>query len=324
MKSPLYIINEGVIYRKESTIYYQNKKIKKAIPINGISEILCYSKTTIRSGAAYYLMKMKIPVHFFNKYGFYVGSLYPRDYLIAGKIIILQAKYYLDINKRMEIAKEIVAGIKSNVLKTLKYYQNKGKEINTLPIENIEIQSTKNIYELLSTEGKIWNFYYSLFNEILKKFDFKKRLRRPPGDEINALISYGNSLLYSICLTEIYNTYLNPTISFLHEPSERRYSLALDISEVFKPLFVERTIFNLINKNKINKTHFEKIQNGIFLNDRGKHIFLKEFDDKLKTTINYPPLKKRISYRRLIRLECYKLMKHIIEDKKYKSFKMWW
>ena len=324
MKNPLYIINEGVVYRKGNTIYYQNKEVKKAIPINGISEIFCYSRTTIKSGAAYYLMQLGIPVHFFNKYGYYVGSLYPRDYLVAGKVIVLQAEHYLNFNKRMEIAKEIVRGIKHNILKTLNYYQRRGKSIDTSGIEAINIGKTKDIFELLSLEGKIWSLYYNSFNNILKSFSFEKRTRRPPRNEINALISFGNSLLYSVCLTEIYNTYLHPSISFLHEPSERRYSLVLDIAEIFKPLFVGRTIFKLVNKREINKDCFEKIQEGVFLNKKGKKIFLKEFDEKLKTTIKYPLLKRKITYRRLIRLECYKLIKHILGDKKYVSFKLWW
>jgi len=324
MKNPLYIINEGIIYRKGNTIYYQNKETKRALPINGISEIFCYARTTIKSGACYYLMQSGIPVHFFNKYGFYVGSLYPRDYLVAGKVIVKQAEHYLDIDSRMKIAREIVSGIKHNILKTLGYYQRRGKEIELDNIKDIDINTANSIPELLSLEGKLWNQYYGFFNNILKKFSFEKRTKRPPKNEINAMISFGNSLLYSICLTEIYNTYLNPTISFLHEPQERRYSLALDLAEIFKPLFVGRTIFNLINRKKVGENCFERVQEGVFLNNKGKRTFLKEFDEKLKTTIKHPNLKRKITYRRLIRLECYKLIKHILGDKEYVSFKMWW
>jgi len=324
MKKPIYLINEGILYRKGNTIYYQNKDIKKALPINAISEIICYAKVSIRSGATYYLMQLNTPVHFFNKYGYYVGSLYPRDYLVAGKIIIEQSKHYINTIKRLKIAKEIVLGIKHNVLKTLNYYQRRKKEINTREIEEINISSAKDIKELLAYEGRIWNFYYQSFNKILKNFEFIKRDIRPPTDEINALISFGNSLLYTICLTEIYNTYLNPAISYLHEPSERRFSLALDLAELFKPLFVGRTIFSLINRRQINENCFEKIQEGILLNKRGRKLFIAEFDKKLETTIKSPELKRKVSYRRLIRLECYKLIKHILDDKNYKSFRMWW
>lgn len=326
MKKPLYLTSTGILYKKGNTIYFQNKEIKKALPINAISEILCYTKVSIRSGAAYYLMSKNIPVHFFNKYGFYVGSLYPRDFLVAGKVIIAQAEHYSSPSKRLEIAKEIVEGIKHNILKSLSYYYRRGKsvEIDLQKIKRITPSLAKNINHLLAIEGELWHIYYNAFNEILLKFKFNKREIRPPSDEINALISFGNSMLYTVCLTEIYNTYLNPSISYLHEPSERRFSLALDISELFKPLFVGRTIFSLINTKQISEKHFDRIQNGIFLNDIGKRIFIKTFDKKLQTTIKYPEIKRRVSYRRLIRFECYKLLKHVLNDKKYKSFRMWW
>ncbi|OQX18244.1 MAG: CRISPR-associated endonuclease Cas1, partial [Candidatus Altiarchaeales archaeon A3] len=158
----------------------------------------------------------------------------------------------------------------------------------------------------MSVEGKIWDNYYKNFNEILKNFEFTTRERRPPTNEINALISFGNSLLYSTTLSEIYNTYLNPAISFLHEPQERRYSLALDVSEIFKPLLVERTIFKLVNKQMLTEKHFESELKGVYLNDEGKRIYLKEYDERLNTTIKHPTLDREVSYRRLIRLECYK------------------
>lgn len=323
MKKPLYITQEGVIYRKGNTIYFQNKDIKKVIPVNTISDIFCNGSISIRAGASHLLMKLNIPVHFFSKYGTYLGSLMPKNYLISGNLIVNQVKHYLDDNKRLEIAREIVFGIKHNILKTLEYYRRRGKNIFFDDIKSIEI-NPKDIKELISIEGRLWSYYYTKFNYILSKFKFLKREKKPPKGEINSLISYGNSILYTICLTEIYNTYLDPSISYLHEPSERRHSLALDIAELFKPLFVSRTIFSLINRKKINESCFSDIQYATFLNDKGKKIFLEKFNEKLKVIIYYPSLKKKISYRRLIRLECYKLIKHIIDDKKYKSFRMWW
>ena len=139
-----------------------------------------------------------------------------------------------------------------------------------------------------------------------------------------ALISFGNSLMYSEVLSQIYHTQLNPTISYLHEPLERRYSLALDIADVFKPVITDRIIFKLLNERILTEKHFLQEVNFAYLNEKGRRIFVEEFDKFLKRTIFYPPLKKRLSYRSLIRTECYKLIKHLVEDNKYQSFKMWW
>ena len=150
-----------------------------------------------------------------------------------------------------------------------------------------------------------------------------KREIRPPTTEINALISFGNSLLYVSALSEIYHTYLHPSVSFLHEPAERRFSLALDIADIFKPVIVERVIFKLINNNMLTKKDFDH-DVGVLLNDKGKKVFLKEYQAKLETTIKHPDTKRKVSYKYLMRLECYKLIKHVLGDKDYRSFRMWW
>ncbi|MDL0298323.1 CRISPR-associated endonuclease Cas1, partial [Clostridioides difficile] len=75
----------------------------------------------------------------------------------------------------------------------------------------------------------------------------------PPKDPVNALMSFGNSIMYTNVLSEIYKTQLDPTISFLHEPSTKRFSLSLDIAEIFKPIIIDTIIFSLINNKRINK-----------------------------------------------------------------------
>ena len=155
-------------------------------------------------------------------------------------------------------------------------------------------------------------------------FTFDKRTKRPPQNEINCLVSFLNSLLYTTILSELYKTQLHPAISYLHEPFERRFSLALDLAEMFKPLIVQRALLKLINKQEIKETHFRKDLKGCLLNEEGKKIVLKEFDDRLKLTIMHPELKRIVSHKRLIRLEAYKIIKHLVNDKTYNPFVIWW
>ena len=324
MKRPLYLTTEGIVKREGNTIYFVNKDVKRALPVEHISEVNCLARITVKSGAGYYLMKLGIPVHFFNKYGYYVGSLYPRDNLNSGLVIVKQVEHYLDKDKRMYIAGEMVKGIKDNILKNLKYYRKRGKDVNEYVerIENIDVHGDT-VTDLMNREAQIWQNYYRSFNAFIRGFKMEKREYHPPRDELNALISYGNSLLYTAALTEIYNTYLHPSISYLHEPSERRFSLALDIADIFKPVIVERVIFTVINNGIIKRSDF-KSDIGYYLKDDARKKFLKVYDEKMNTTIMHRDLHRKVSYRRLLRLEAYKLVKHILGDKKYKSFRMWW
>lgn len=328
-----FLTKNGIIQRKQNTIYFVYKEgvevIKKPLPIEKIYSIYCYGNVTVRSGALSYLMKLGVPVHFFNKFGFYEGSFWPRETLVSGFLVVKQAEHYLDKEKRLQLAKEFVEGSVDNLVINLNYYDRMNGELAE-EIEKIEelkkgLASAKQVTEIMAIEGNIREIYYKSWNKFLpQNFQFDKRTRMPPTNMINALISFGNSLVYSTCLTEIYNTQLNPTISYLHEPEERRFSLALDLAEIFKPLFTDRIIFKLVNKQIINEGFFEKELNYCMLNSEGKRIFLEEYNSKLDTTIKHRGLNRNVSYKRLIRLECYKMIKHFVGLQNYKAFRIWW
>ena len=151
----------------------------------------------------------------------------------------------------------------------------------------------------------------------------EKRVKRPPDNPLNAMISFGNSLLYTKTITAIYNTHLDQRISFLHEPSEGRFSLSLDISEVFKPVIVFKTIFDLVNHRKIQVSkHFDKSVNACLLNDEGRKIFIEAFEARMETVFEHPRLNRKVSYRTAIKLDCYKLIKAIMEDTEFVPFSM--
>jgi len=329
MKRNYYIMKSGRLKRKQNTIYFENVDGKIPIPLNNISSIFAMGELDINSKLLIYLSQNKIPVHFFNYYGYYSGTYYPREYLNSGFLVVKQVEHYIDSEKRQVIADEFVETAVYNILKNLMHYKKNDKDVD-LEIEKIKreaksIRDTKNIPELMSIEGRVRETYYNCFNKILRPgFEFEKRVKRPPDNMINALISFGNSLVYGTCLSEIYHTQLNPTISYLHEPGERRFSLSLDLSEVFKPVIADRIIFKLINNRMLKPEHFEEELNSCYLNDAGRRIFITEYDSKLKTTIQHKDLKRKVSYQRLMRLEAYKLVKHLIGEKEYSGLRMWW
>ena len=321
LRKNYYILSDGILKRKENTLYFVNNKGKKPIPINKIYSIYAYGQITFSSQVMSLLAKKGIPIHFFNYYGFYNGSYYPRETLLSGDLLVRQAEYYLNQSKRLELAKLFVEGAANNILKVLSYYKIENNVNEILK----ELTKTNKITEIMNVEGRIRSEYYSKFDEILpEEFKMEGRSRQPPKNMINSLISFGNSMMYSTVLTEIYNTQLNPTISYLHEPFERRFSLSLDLSEIFKPIFVDRLIFYLVNKRMITKKDFNQDLNCCLLNDSGRNKFIKEYNKRLEKTIKHKDLNKKVSYQRLIRLEAYKLKKHILGIKKYNPFVIWW
>lgn len=321
VKKNYYLLSEGILKRKENTIYFVNDKGTKPLPINKIRSIYAYGQITISSQVINLFAKEGILIHFFNYYGYYNGSYYPRESLLSGDLLIKQAEYNIDFNKRLELAKLFVEGAAKNILKVLAYYKigNNIKNILT------ELNKARRITEVMNVEGRIRAEYYNYFDDILPD-DFKMecRSRQPPTNMINSLISFGNSMMYSTVLTELYNTQLNPTISYLHEPAERRFSLALDLSEIFKPFLVDRIIFYLVNKKMITEKDFNQDLNCCLLNDKGRNTFIKEYNKRLEKTIKHKDLGRKVSYQKLIRLEAYKLKKHFLGLEKYDPFVIWW
>ena len=329
MKKPLILLKSGKLKKEANTlVFIPEEGNKKVVPVNGISEIEVFGELDINKRALEFLTQCKIPVHFYNHYGYYVGTYYPREHLNSGYVILKQAEHRLDPQLRLYLAKSFVIGAALNITKNLKAYVSKFPELKEV-IEEIAsfidlINEIEDIPSLMAIEGNIRELYYNSFSIFLKNFPFTKRTKRPPEDEINALISFGNTLLYTKVLSEIYSTHLDPRIGYLHETNMRSFSLNLDIAEIFKPIIVDRVIFSLINRGTLRKEHFEREVGVCYLNKEGKEKFIRAFEEKLSSTIKHKKLGRKVSFRRLIRLECYKLMKHLIEDEAYTPFVMWW
>jgi len=330
MKKSIYIFSSGELKRKDNTIFFENEEGKKFIPIENTSAIYVFGEVNVNKRFLEFLTQSGIILHFFNRYEYYVGTFYPREHLNSGYMILKQAEHYLEPAKRMKIAREFVTGASKNIQQVIRYYVNRGKPLAEVEdaIKKLDekIEVCESIEELMAIEGNIRDSYYQAFDVILGKpeFTFDRRSRRPPENYLNTLISFGNSLLYTIVLSEIYKTHLDPRIGFLHATNFRRFTLNLDVSEIFKPIIVDRVIFTLIGKNMITKEHFEKSMHGIVLKEAGMKTFVEELENKLSTTFNHRTLGKNVSYRRLIRLELYKLEKHLIGEEEFKAFVAKW
>ena len=318
-----YIFTSGILKRKDNTIFIENKEGKKPIPIEDIDQIFVFGEVDFNTKFLNFIAQNKICIHIFNYYGYYSGTFYPRETNVSGFITINQAKHYLDNEKRLKLASLFIKGAIHNIKRNLEKREGIEKEIDLIENYQKSVDKVDKISELMAIEGNVRKIYYKCFEKITN-WEFERRTIQPPKNPLNALISFGNSLVYSVVLKEIYHTPLNPSISFLHEPSERRFSLSLDISEIFKPIISDKLILRLINNKVITEKHFEKSLEGIYLNEEGKKIFVKEFDEQLENTILHRKLKKKVKYKTLIRLELYKLIKHLLEEEEYSPLKVWW
>ncbi|MFT8343062.1 MAG: type I-B CRISPR-associated endonuclease Cas1b [Clostridium beijerinckii] len=327
MGKDYYVFSPGRIKRKDNTIYFINADDeKRGIPIESIERIHFFSEIDLNSKFINYISQYDIILNFYNYYGFYSGSYYPRKKNISGFLVVEQAMAYKDNDERLFLAKSFIDSAIHHILRNMRRYEAVPDEyFEKIKNERETMMNAKTVQELMGAEGRIRKMYYECFKYMLKNdFGFIHRNRRPPKDPLNALISFGNGVMYTAILGEMYQTQLDPTISYLHEPSTKRFSLILDISEIFKPLIVDSIIFSLINNRRLNNSDFDTAEEVCFLNEKGKKKFLTEFENKMSTSIKHRKLNRSISYRQLIKLESYKLIKHLIKDEKYKPLKAWW
>lgn len=323
-----YIFSTGELFKQDDSITFRKNDKNNYIPVISTKEIYCFNDCTITTKLLDMFGKAGIVVHFFDYYGHYSGTFIPKEMYISGDLTIKQSEKFL--SDRLIIAKSIVKGIALNIRFVLyHYYRHDKKELKPLidylnkDVERLLNKSDK-IEQILTIEGNIWQRFYNSFQYFLpEEFLFNKRVRRPPDNPINCLISFGNTLLYTKTITQIYHTHLNQSISFLHSPSEGRFSLCLDLCEVFKPIIVFSTIFDLVNNKRIKvEKHFDKKLNYCLLNEEGKKIFVEAFNDRINTTFKHSTLNRNVSYQTALKLEGYKLQKFILEDTPFIPFNM--
>jgi len=323
-----YIFSMGELSRKDNSIAFRNEKGNFYIPIEDTREIYCLSEVSFNTKFLDFISRARITLHLFNYHGNYSGTFYPKEALISGDLTIKQSLTF--INDRLSIAKNIVQGIALNIYEVLyHYYRHDKKELkSTLDWIKNEVprflEKEITIEQIMFIEGQIWMKFYASFVHFLPEdFVMNKRVKRPPDNPINALISFGNTLLYTKTISSIYHTHLNQSISFLHSPSEGRFSLSLDLSEVFKPIIVFRTIFDLVGRKQLQVAkHFDKNLNYALLNEEGKKIFINAFEERINETFLHPKLKRKVSYKQCLKYEGYKLIKHIVEKREFKPFNL--
>lgn len=297
-------------YEKEEYVLGEDIEIpagdKKYIPIESIESILAFGSIRFNSRFLYFLSQNQIPLHVFSFKGNYAGSFLPSERQNSGSILISQVLLFRNQLKRLDVAKQFVLSAISNASANLKYYLNRGSALSDDIQQLQEIKDyvcrADSIDELMGLEGTAKKCYYSSWKRVFNyPIDFTTRVKNPPNNLVNVLISYGNMIVYSACLNEIYHTRLYPEVGFLHEPGEAKLSLSYDIAEIFKPLITDRAIFKVINKNIISENDVFTKNGKCILKKTARIAYAQEIENKLLTKIQIDGKEKRMSYRRLIR-----------------------
>jgi len=299
------------------------------IPIESVESLFCFGETVFTMPVLRFLGRANVPLHIFDYYGNYSSTFYPRDEMLSGLCIVEQVRHFLDPELRLALAREIVHTSLCNIDTTLAYYEHRGIEVThdrmEIQLMRDDVTEATGLRRVMGCEGYARRKYFNTWKRILYPVPFDGRRSRPSMDPVNALLSFCNALLYAVTTSELYRAGLNPMISYLHEPAARRFSLSLDIADIFKPVISDRLVFGLFNTGVLNiENHFEQRDGACCLNEKGRILAVKKFDEKMKTTIEHRDLHRSVSYRQLVQVSCAQLATMFNAGQRFKGFHSWW
>ena len=323
-----HIIQNSVLNKKDYAFLFENDEEKHHIPIGAVEQINVYSDRTISSSVLKTISKYKLRMSLVDHHGNLLGYYIPVGYDKSAKTVLKQCEIYMNAAERGQLAMKFeIAGI-HNMRANIRYYHKKTKSDKLLEIEkNLtkcinEVRNATEVDKMMLIEARARQEYYSAFNEILKQKDFlfMKRSKRPPKDELNAMISFGNTLLYNAIYQSIFKSSLDIRIGIVHAANQRYFSLNLDFADVWKPIIVDRIIFSLVNCLQIKTNeHFERKEDGVYLNKDGKRLFIEEFEKKMQDELVVKG--KKYTYKRLIENDVFGYQRYVMTRESYKPFK---
>ncbi len=327
-RSSVDILSDGILRQKDFSAIFETETAKTLVPLETIGRINLFSSVVLDSRFLEKAANAGVCINFFSKDYSYIGRFVPSGRLKDQRLIFEQLETYNNEELRLLLAKEFDLASVHNLRLNIRYYNKQQEEdlyrraLSSIDKLYAKMKICSDYTHLLMTEAQIRGTYYNCFDSFIKNksFVFTTRSKQPPLNEVNAMISFGNVVLYNYIATEIYKSPLDIRVGFLHATNRRTESLNLDIAEIFRPLIVDRVIFSLINRNEINSACFVYHEaGGVYLNEEGKRIFLRAFYEKLASTLSIK--NRQYSYAELIIAEIQKLVRHFRKGEKYRAFR---
>lgn len=325
-----HVFADGELSRSENTLRIDTLEEKtKHLPVESIDSLYLHGQIDFNTRVLGVLNENAVPVHIFGWKDYYRGSYLPKRDQVSGNTVVEQVRAFDDNDRRIRIGRQIIQASIHNMRRNLVYYDGRRGDfvsaIDELERHKNEVPEVNDINQLRAVEGNARKTYYDCFDRILREpFTLARREYNPPTNETNALISFLNGMVYTTCVSAIRKTALDPTVGFVHEPGERRFTLSLDIADIFKPILADRLIFRLVNRQQISISDFEEELAGCLLTEDGRLTVLEEFEQTLDETIKHPRLNRKVSFKTLIQTDVYSLKKHILTNEPYHATERWW
>jgi CRISPR-associated protein Cas1 len=306
----LYVSSQGSYLSKEGeTVVVEREKQKVLqIPIHTISGIICFGNVLCSPFLLGFCAERDVAVSFLSEHGRFLASVRGP---VSGNVLLRRQQYRMadDDEATHGIAANVVSGKLANcriVLNrtirdhsakvdagTLKDASNKiGRIIERIP-------RAVGTDEVRGLEGQAAAEYFGVFNHLIvdqkQDFVFTERSRRPPLDEVNALLSFVYTLLAHDVRSALEAVGLDPAVGFLHRDRPGRPGLALDIMEEFRPVIADRLVLSMINRKQLWKKGFTKAASGaVTMDDDTRKTILTEYQNRKQDEVYHPYIEETV------------------------------
>jgi len=305
---------------------YDNKVAD--IPLLKVTQVIIFANATLTTPLINSLLENEIPVTFLSYRGKFRGRLMPE---FSKNSILRKAQYKASENekRRLNIARNFVTGKIKNQRRILlrgtrgNRNENSKKIISELKRLKNKSEQAKDLGELRGYEGLSARKYFSIYGKLLKDdFKFENRSKRPPGDEVNALLSFGYMMMYSEVFNLINASGYDPYIGYLHHDKYGKPGLVLDMLEEFRAI-VDNLVKRLINRGVIKKNLFQEKYGGYELKEEGVEIYLKKFEKMMISEFKHPVYDRKVDMREAIEIQTRMLAKKLTgEIEEYVAFEV--
>ncbi len=294
----------------ENIVIQNGEKTLARFPLHTLENIICFTYKGATPALMGACAERKIGMSFFSPRGAFLARVVGKEY---GNVLLRKEQYRIsdDDTRSVAYAKNMIVGKVYNsrwsIERTLRDHAyrvdaEKLKQISNILYETLpKLDSAAGLDELRGIEGKAAEQYFSVLNDMIlnqkEEFAFTRRNRRPPLDNINAVLSFAYTVLAGDCANALSSVGLDPYVGFMHGDRPGRTSLALDLMEELRPVLADRFILTLINTKAIQAAHFERQKdNAVFLSDDGRKVFFNAWQNHKKETITHPYLKEKIEW----------------------------
>lgn len=283
----LYVSRDAKLSREDATLILRTEAGKRRVPVKTLKQVVLLGESGLTTSVLNLLGRADVRVSVLDWYGNVSGSFEPAGSPSAGCVRLAQARHILDPSARLALARQFVRGAAGNILANLRTRAYRGNDALRAPIEEIEsrlpqLERAASSEALMGTEGQIRAAYYAAWPLIDPLLGFGKRVRRPPNNPVNCLISWFNGLAYSAVRTELAKSHLDDCLSFLHSPQNARASLALDVAEIFKPAICDPLIFEMFGRKTDMSDWFVEADGVCRLAELGRRRTLEVWVSKLE------------------------------------------